>query len=282
MANTYKTILVHVNDERRADRVISYAAELAEGQGAHLIGLYIVPLPVVLNEWPDMAIAEMMEAQRKSYREEGKRVGEKFREKTKLMTKPAEWRLHESQFATVDDPLVQNAQSADLVIVAQADTAWHLSQTLDAPEAVIMQSGRPVIVVPNAGIVQPAPKKVLVAWNGRKEATRAAYDAVPLIAKAGSVEVVWVDPRVGTSEAGDLPCSELAVTLARHGAKAEARAIKAADETVGTALLEECKRAGADLVVMGAYGHSRFREFVLGGATRNQMRNMTVPVLFSH
>jgi nucleotide-binding universal stress UspA family protein len=277
---SYKTVLVHVNDERRAGRLISYAAEFAEAHGAHLIGLYVVPLPVVLNEWPDIAIAEMIEAQRKAYRDEGQRIGEMFREKTRALSKPSEWRLIESQYATVSNALVQNARMADITIALQADHKWHLTHTLDAADNAVMECGRPVLVIPNDGTLAIAPKRVTVAWNGRRESTRAAFDALPILEKAGTADVVWIDPKA--SAAGDLPCAELAVTLARHGIKAKAKAVHAEDESVGAALLEELKRSGSEMLVMGAYGHSRFREFVLGGATRNMMRDMSVPVLFSH
>ncbi|MEQ1715986.1 MAG: universal stress protein [Hyphomicrobium sp.] len=278
---SYKTILVHVNDERRAARLISFAAEFAETHGAHLIGLFVVPLPVVLNEWPDIAIAEMIEAQRKAYREEGQRAGELFRQTTARMSKPSEWRLVESQYATVSDALIQHARMADITLALQADHAWHLTHTLDAADSVVMECGRPVLVIPNDGTLRTVPKHVTVAWNGRRESTRAAFDALPILEQAGAVDVVWVDPKASGS-AGDLPCAELAVTLARHGIKTEAKSVRADDANVGVALLEEVKRAGSDMLVMGAYGHSRLREFVLGGATRNLMRNMPVPVLFSH
>lgn len=278
----YKTVLVHVNDERRAGRLISFAAEFAELHGAHLIGLFVVPLPVVLNEWPDIAIAEMIEAQRRAYRDEGKRIGNLFAEKTKLMSKPAEWRQVESQYATVADALVQNARMADITIALQADPKWHLTHTLDAAENAIMESGRPVLVVPNDGPADPNPKRVTVAWNGKRESTRAAFDALPIIEKAGNAGVVWVDPKTGSAATGDLPCAELAVTFARHGISCEAKAIKADDDGVSAALADEVKRSGSGLLVMGAYGHSRLREFVLGGATRNIMRAMPVPVLYAH
>lgn len=282
MTNSYKTVLVHVNDERRADRLIAYAAEFAEAQGAHLIGLYVVPLPVVLNEWPDVAVAEMMETQRKAYREEGKRIAQKFRDKTKLMSKPAEWRQVESPYASVDQGVVQNARSADIVLAAQPDKSWHLTGTLDAAETAIMESGRPVLVIPNSGALSPSPKRVMIAWNGRKESTRAAFDALPVLASASAVDIVWIDPQVGSDWVGDLPCAELAATLARHGVKAEARPVKASEDSITTTLVEEMKRTNADMLVMGAYGHTRLREFILGGATRSQLRGMTLPVLFAH
>ena len=279
---SYKTVLVHLNDERRAARLAGFAAAFAQAHDAHLIGLYVVPLPVVLNEWPDIAIAEMIEAQRKAYREEAKRVEAMFREKTSGLARPAEWRLVESQYATVADALVENARMADIAIVAQADSKWHLTHTLDAPEPAVMESGRPILVVPNAGDVQPTPTHITIAWNGKREATRAAFDALPIAQKAGHASIVWIDPRTGSSAAGDLPCAELAATFARHGIKTEARSASAEDSNVATALGDELVRTGSGLLVMGAYGHSRLREFILGGATRNIMHQMTVPVLFSH
>lgn len=279
---SYKTVLAHVNDERRAARLIEFAALFAKAHDAHLIGLFVVPLPVVLNEWPDIAIAEMIEAQRKSYREEGGRIAGIFKEKTSFLSRPAEWRQLESQYATVAEALVQNARMADIIIAPQADLSWHLTHTLDGAETAIMESGRPVLVVPNQGDPQPTPSHVTIAWNGRKESTRAAFDALPIIEKAGQADIVWIDPRTGSQAAGDLPCAELAVTIARHGVKTDARAIQAEDAGVAAALREEARRSASGLLVMGAYGHSRLREFVLGGATRNTMRDMTLPVLFSH
>lgn len=279
---SYKTVLVHLNDERRAARLAAFATQFAKAHGAHLIGLYVVPLPVVLNEWPDIAIAEMIEAQRKSYREEAERVGKIFRDASMDLPLPSEWRVLESQYATVADALVECARMVDIVIALQADASWHLTNTLDAAESAVMESGRPVIVVPNTGEVQPVARHVTVAWNGKRESTRAAFDALPIIEKAGSSAIVWVDPRTGSSAVGDLPCAELAASFARHGIKTDAKAIQAEDSSVSAALAEEVKRSGSDLLVMGAYGHSRLREFVLGGATRSVMHNMTLPVLLSH
>lgn len=279
---SYKTVLVHLNDERRAARLAEFAVAFAQAHDAHLIGLYVVPLPVVLNEWPDIAIAEMIEAQRKAYREEAKRIETLFREKTSNLARPSEWRAVESQYATVADALVENVRMADIAILAQADAKWHLTHTLDAPEPAVMESGRPILVVPNAGDVQATPQQVTVAWNGKREATRAAFDAIPIAEKAGHAVIVWIDPRTGSAAVGDLPCLELAATYARHGIKTEARTARAEDSSVATALAEELVRTGSGLLVMGAYGHSRLREFILGGATRNVMHQMTVPVLFSH
>lgn len=278
----YRTVLLHVNDIRRAPRLIAYAAEFAEAQGAHLIGLFVVPLPIVLNEWPDIAIVEMIEAQRKAYRDEGHAIEAIFRDKTKRMSRPAEWSMIESQFSTASNTLIDHARSADVVIAPQPDEQWHLTSVLDCCETAMIEGGRPVLVVPNAGDVSPAPKKVTLAWNARREATRAAFDAMPVLAAAKSVDVVWINPRVGSAAAGDVPGAELASALARHGVSAETVAISASELTAAGAILQSARERGSDLIVMGAYGHSRFREFVLGGATREILRTMTLPVMFSH
>lgn len=278
----YATVLVHLNDERRAPRLLDFAIELAQAHSAHLIGLFVVPLPVVLNEWPDLAIAEMIENQRKSYRDEGRRIEALFRDRTRGLTKPAQWRLTDSQYSTAVGALVLHAHAADLVIVPEADPSWHLTHIFDVADAAIMESGRPFLVVPNAGVIKGNPHSVIVAWNSRRESTRAAFDAIPLMQKAAAAEVVWVDARSAGMKAGDLPSSELAAALSRHGIACEAKVIPAADGRVGDALMHYAKTSNADLLVMGAYGHSRLREFVLGGATRDVLRDMSVPVLFSH
>ena len=241
---SYKTVLVHVNDERRAGRLISFAAEFAETHGAHLIGIFVAPLPVVLNEWPDLAIAEMIEAQRKAYREESQRIGELFRDKTKLMSKPSEWRHSRARTPPSRTCSCISCPHGRHRIALQPDYKWHLTSTLDAVENLILESGRPVLVVPDAGTPNPSPKRVTVAWNGRRS-TRACFDALPIIEKAGATDVLWVDPKTGSAAAGDLPCAELAVTLARHGAKCEAKAIKADDEGVSAAIIEDVKRSGS-------------------------------------
>ena len=278
----YKTVLVHLNNERRAARLIAFATEFAETHGSHLIGLFVVPLPVVLNEWPDIAIAEMIEAQRKAHRDEGKRVGALFREKTKHLSRPSEWRVADSQYATASDALVLNARAADIVIAPQADADWPLTHIFDVADAAILESGRPVLVIPSSGGVTASPARVTVAWNSRRESTRAAFDAIPILQNAAATEVVWADPRVGSNKAGDLPCAELAATLARHGVRSEAKVITAEDSGVGEALLTCAKDSKSDLLVIGAYGHSRLREFVLGSATRQVLKGLSLPVFFSH
>ena len=144
-----------------------------------------------------------------------------------------------------------------------------------------MAAGRPVLMVPNEGLHSGIGSRVVVAWNGRREATRAAFDALPLLQQAKEVKVLWIDPASGDEDGGTFAATDLCAALARHGITCEAVAA-ASDGNVGATLLSRAVEQRADLLVMGCYGHSRLTEFVFGGATRHILRHMTIPVLMSH
>ena len=125
-------------------------------------------------------------------------------------------------------------------------------------------------------------KKVLVAWNARREAARAVFDALPLLQQAQEVKVIWVNPQDEGGVASDVPAGDICAALARHGVKCEATEVARPQTNVGRTLLMRAAEYGSDLLVMGCYGHSRLREFVLGGASRHVLDHMTIPVLMSH
>jgi nucleotide-binding universal stress UspA family protein len=152
---------------------------------------------------------------------------------------------------------------------------------LDVPDRLATDSGRPVLIVPHTPRKKFALKRVLVAWNGRREATRAVFDALPILKKADAVEVMWLNPQYGV-QMGDLPAADLCAALARHGVKCEESAAISPKSSVGETLLFEATKYDWDVLVMGCYGHSRLREFILGGASRYVLKNMTIPVLMSH
>ncbi len=150
------------------------------------------------------------------------------------------------------------------------------------PEHVAFASGRPVLVVPYAGHFESVGGRVLIGWNATREAARAVNDAMPLLAIADAVTVLTIDPRAGPDAHGELPGADISLHLARHGVKADIERTVSADIPVGDVLLSRAADLGAELLVTGAYGHSRVRELLLGGATRALLRSMTVPVLMSH
>jgi nucleotide-binding universal stress UspA family protein len=138
------------------------------------------------------------------------------------------------------------------------------------------------LAIPFAGSFKSIGKRVLVAWNASREASRALHDALPLIAKAETATVFLANPTRGLDGHGEEPGADIARHMVRHGLKVEVAKVIADDVPDSALLLNHASDMGADLLVMGAYGHSRLREFILGGMTRSLLREMTVPVLLSH
>jgi nucleotide-binding universal stress UspA family protein len=192
----------------------------------------------------------------------------------------AEWR---EVSEGVEGDAALHARYADLAIVGQLDPDRVEGNLLwPRPEQVTLASGRPVLVVPYAGRFDTVGKRVLIGWNASREAARAVNDAMPLLAAAELVTVLTIDPREGPSEHGELPGADISLHLARHGVKAQIERTVSTGLGIGEVLLSRAADLGADLLVTGAYGHSRARELLLGGATRTLLQSMTLPVLISH
>ena len=172
-----------------------------------------------------------------------------------------------------------NARYADLTVVGQAnpdDPQNYPNPGL--PAEVALDAGRPVLVVPYVGAAHEVGRNVLVAWNGSREASRAVHDALPLLQAAEQVSVLGINPVDTRHIAG----FDISAQLARHGVEIEASKTVSSDVSVGDVLLSRAADLDADLIVMGAYGHSRLRELVLGGATRLILATMTMPVFMAH
>jgi nucleotide-binding universal stress UspA family protein len=145
-----------------------------------------------------------------------------------------------------------------------------------------MSAGRPVLLVPYASSVTSPGAHVMVGWDGSREATRAVHDAMPFMRAAKATTVVTVNGARGEPRPR-IPGADIATLIARHGVNVEVKDIEASsDASIGDALLSQASAIGADLLVMGAYGHARWQELVMGGATRTILKSMTVPVLMSH
>ena len=277
---TYKTILVHLNDERRVGSLIDAACHLGERFNAHVIALYVMP-PVPTYGSTAFG-AGMIQSGLKTFREEAERVHKSFEDASRGRGIVPEWRRVDPVRKGLAETIIEHGRCADLIIVGQRDSDFDFSGVLDVPERIVIESGRPVLVVPKVGRFKSIGKRVTVAWNSRREATRAVFDALPLLVTADRVRVVWINPQKEPQAAGDLPSAEIAATLARHGVNCEAATATGADMSVGDVLLSGLTDDSSDLLVMGAWGHSRMRELMFGGATRKIFEHMTVPVLMSH
>jgi nucleotide-binding universal stress UspA family protein len=277
-----KTILVYLNDTARAERLLGAATALARTHKAHLIGLAVVPPFVVTPAFESGGGSPTIDDHRIAYMADIAKLKLMFNDAGRREELSCEWQEADAQFGTTAAVVLEYARSADLVVISQDNASWSYSTFLEASDRIVMEAGRPVLIVPNSGrAVMPA-KRVLIAWNGRREAARAAFDAIHLLPHGAAVTVLWVATSSDPVIAGEAPGVDMCTTLARHGFKCEAASAQAPHGDAAEAILREASARGADLIVMGAYGHSRFREFILGGASRDILARMDRPILMSH
>lgn len=281
-----KDILVHLDATARSDVRLGIATELALRHEAHLTGLFLKELPSLAMFMGDTSVFDMRMADDilRQGRDHAEKVSgtvkARFEEACRRNGLESEWRSVEDGTAKT---VALHARYADLAVVGQADPAQFAAPgEAHIPETVILESGRPVLVIPYFGDVKPIGNTVLVGWKSGREAARAVNDALPLLTHAKSVTVLAINPEAGVSEEGRLPAADIALHLARHNVTATASHTETGGIAEGDVLLNYVSDLGADLIIAGGYGHSRAREFVLGGATRSLLSTVTVPVMFSH
>jgi len=278
----YKTILLHADNARGAAARLELAAQLAEQQQAHLVCAAMTGISRFVYRGKDGLARDVIRPDLAERARQGAQLtlDRHAALAERLGVQSCEQRL-------VDDDayggLTLQSRYADLLVVGQADRDDPATGALlqDLPEHVILNSCRPVLVVPFAGAFQPAGKPVLVAWDGSVQATRAITGALPLLVKAAGVTVALFDATSGADEHGDEPGADIALYLARHGVHVNV-VRQTTDGDVGEAMLALADSLGAGLLVMGAYGHARYQEILLGGATRTVLNTMTTPVLLAH
>jgi len=277
----FKEILVTLEPGAALERRMLHAADLALTHEAHLVGLSVIePLNLAGYFSPGFdAIGEIEERHLRAAEVAARKVEAEFNAMCARLGLSGEWRLATGDSA---DLTVEQARYADLTIIGQVNPeAPPPGGAARLPEPLALASGRPVLIIPYVGRYEPIGSRVLVSWNRTREATRAVNDALPLLQKAERVTVLSINPEQGDPQPNP-PGADLARHLARHGVKVESSYTVAKDIAVGSAILSRAADLGADLIVMGCYGHSRLRELVLGGASREILGHMTVPVLMSH
>lgn len=280
---TYKTILVHVDGSPQAGERIRIAAELALENEAHLIGSAltdVVPSIYYIGggfDITDPSLPARVEAAREAAEESLQRFEEQAR---RIGVTSVERRLDDN---AAWDGFTLQARYCDLVVIGQSIAGPDAPASVgDFAEQVVMNSPRPVLVIPAAGHAAPVGKRVLIAWNASMEAARAVASAMPILRRAKQVDLAVFNPEREPYDAhGAEPGADIALFLARHGVRVEVKRQTVA-APVGEALMSTAADLSSDLIVMGAYGHSRFREMMLGGATRTALQSTTVPVLMMH
>ena len=275
----YRTILVHYDAGRTAAARLEYAIGLAQQYGAHVACLYaldMMPAPssgyegrAVIVEAQKRAQAEMLAEARKGYEGVLRRTG----------YDKIEWR---ESAADALAAVALHARYADLVVVGQQNEEWPSGVGHELERAMPLAAGRPVLVVPYAFQASGPARRILVAWNASREAARAVTDALPILRRASHVHVVTANARASSAGHGEEPGADIGLFLTRHGVKVTVSRQDASGLDIGNLLLSRAFDLQADLIVSGAWGHSRLREMVLGGVTRTLLESMTVPVFVAH
>ncbi len=274
-------IVLHVDETPRAAARLATGLGLARRHGARLVGVFVQPPPPVYDmEIPSRILDEFMAEIAGRMRAAASEAEKSFRAKADAAGVVGEWRVSDGEGAAA---IAVNARYADLAIVGQAPPDSAALTDADAiPEGVILSASGPVLVVPHYGTYETTGEHVLIAWDASVASARAVRDALPLLAKAKKVTVLSVNPEKSRARHGEVPGADIALHLARHGVTAET-ALSYSDEIeAGDMILSRLADLGADMMVMGAYGHARLREVLLGGVTRHILAHMTVPVVMSH
>jgi nucleotide-binding universal stress UspA family protein len=276
----WKTIVVHCNDPRRVYTLLTPAVAIAERYNSRLIGLSVVPPVLIASAGSVEAPSVLIDAHCEQYREQVPQLRQAFEEMTRGKSFSTEWRDGDAGAFNVADVVLGHGRAADLIVASHDDPEWTGSETLDVAERLTMESGRPVLVVPNGHAESRIGTRILVAWSGQRESARAVFDALPILKTSEAVRIV----RVAQDSSEDVLArtSDIAGTLSRHGVNCDRTHVIALETGVGETLEAAASDFGADLVVMGCYGHSRFREFIMGGASRYFLGEAEIPVLMSH
>ncbi|APR34616.1 universal stress protein [Paraburkholderia sp. SOS3] len=278
---SYKTLLVHLDNSERTPQRLDTALQLGRRFQAHLTGLYA-------TFEPDSRAFYVMAGTADYYASHQRRRDQQRGAIERLFHAQALRANVDARFICANGPanssVPQLARYADLVIMGQTDPQDPES-FIDHNflEAVVVAAGRPVLLFPYAGgATRAIGERILIAWDGSREAARAAYDAIPFLSHAKKCTVVTVRGTAGEPPGERFAGADIALTLARHGASVDVLDVDASRHTpVGGVLLSTAHDQGCDMIVMGAYGHSRWRELVMGGTTRTILQSMTMPVLMS-
>ena len=274
-----KDIIVNLSVARNGSTVGNYAVSVAAALRAHLTGIAFIYDPVVPISGTGYIPADVIESQRADNETAAEAAIKDFTAATDRAGISAEPQMLSASLTGAGDQFARMARRFDLAIVGQAQPEMSTMEQIIG-ETTLFESGRPIIMVP---YIQKAPFKtgnVMICWDGSRTAARAVADAIPILGKSSRIEIVSVTSERGKED--EIEGADIGQHLARHGLKVDVHRISRGNIDVADALLSHAADSAADLMVMGGYGHSRLREFVLGGVTRSIFQSMTLPVLLSH
>jgi len=274
-----KDLVVNLSLGVTRDPAADYAISIAEAFDAHICGVAFVYDPIVPPSVMGGIPSEIIDVQRSESEKAATSAIARFEAASKRSSLSSEHRALEASLGGSGDLFGSLARRFDLSVVGQAEPKHGPAQEF-VIEGALFGSGRPVVVVPYIHKSALKLDRVLICWDGSRPATRAIADAMPFLQRSQALDVVIVAS--GRQKTDEIPGIDIGEHLARHGLKVEVKRIVATDIDVPNTILSHAADSGADFIVMGGFGHSRLREFVLGGATRGILAAMTVPTLMSH
>lgn len=278
---SYTSILVQLDTSSRSTARLKFALRLARQYGAHLTGALTSFTPDPQSFYVMAGYSEYFEDHHKLRLERQSALAQVFHAELENASVAGRW-IEDIDYP--NDDITHLARYADLVIAGQEDPDDPESFIADHfPETLVMSAGRPVLFHPYAGDFDMFGENAMIAWNGSRESVRAVHDALPLLRRAKRTTIVTIDESRHVARGERIPGADIALVLARHDVKADVVQLEPVEHTAaGGLLLSQASELAASLIVMGAYGHSRWQELVMGGATRSMFQSMTVPVLMSH
>ncbi|CAN7580715.1 universal stress protein [Mesorhizobium sp. LjRoot246] len=274
----FKTIVAILQNEQDAERVLDCAIPLATRFQSHLIGIHAEALPVPYTSATGFPDTEFLQVSADMSRERAEKLQALFLRRIEDSGLSFEWRSLESFSGDSALTGISNVRAADLIIAAQRETGGDSTADVDT---LVYDAGRPVLVVPHAGPLITTYKHVLLAWNGSKEAARAAFDALPFIIEAEKTDILVIDPPETLDESPEAAGAEIAAALSRHGATVSVSVQQSGGNSVDDIIQTRIAETGADLLVLGAYSHSWLRQLLFGGVTRNVLRTAPVAAFLS-
>ena len=266
----------------RGDDVAAFnaACTLARASDGHVAVLTQVRVPLPVGDAMGLFPADAFVAEHQRLRAAAEAGNQRWRERLAQAGVKGEVRLSEDLLTSPPLTAAIQARYADLAVIGLGAQDALPVEVHDQVATILARAGRPLLVVPS-GTKPFAANRVLVAWQPSANASRALHEALPLLARASAIDVICVDPRRGERDHGEDPGADIARHLARHDLRVTVYVETGAGEEPGEVLLRRAHELGAGLLVMGGYGHSRLREWALGGTTRHVLRHAALPVLMS-
>ena len=277
-----REIFVPLLAARCDETALDAAVALALAQETHVAAMVALVQPMPMVSEMGMIVVETDQRQIDAMRDLANAQAAKARTRLARESLASEVRVAECYALWSEEVAALQALHADLSILGKPRNGETWTNFSRLFRGLLLRSGRPVLVVPEGCAIAPPIRRVVLAWKPVPEATRALHEALPLLSRAAEIDVFVVDPSATEGGYGEQPGADAARLLARHGFKTRVVEHPREGASTGACILRHARETGAELVVMGGYGHRHWRELVLGGATREVLDGATVPVLFSH